>query len=115
LSGFCREGGNAKAECVRNTAEILSSFEEPNYLFYLLPKNKNHVKAIIRHLPSIKLAEELYKALVELAFDIIGVKHITTNPPPPSKKDHKKIKPFPLAYNSTHIPQAVTKSKYSTH
>jgi hypothetical protein len=82
-----------------STAKSFFTFAK-TILFYLLSKNKNPVKASVRHLPSITPAEELYKALVELAFDIMSVKHMTTTHRSPSEKDPKKSSLPPLPYNS---------------
>jgi hypothetical protein len=47
------------------------------YTFF--PKSQKRIKAIIRHLPSNTPAEEIYEALVELGFDAVSVKQMTTS------------------------------------
>jgi hypothetical protein len=56
--------------------EYLSS-QNPNY-FTFYPKSLKPIKAVIRHLPGNTPAEEIYEGLLELGFDIISVKQIST-------------------------------------
>jgi hypothetical protein len=46
--------------------------------FSIFSKSQKPIKAIIRHLPSITLAEKICGALVELSFDVISIKQMTT-------------------------------------
>jgi hypothetical protein len=48
-----------------------------NY-FIFFPKSLKPVKVVIRHLPGNTPTEEIYEGLVELGFDIISVKQMST-------------------------------------
>jgi hypothetical protein len=48
------------------------------HYFTFFPKSIKPVKAVIRHLPGNTPAEEIYEGLVELGFDIVSVKHMST-------------------------------------
>jgi hypothetical protein len=56
--------------------EYLSSQTLNYFTFYT--KSLKHIKAVIRHLPGNKPAEEIYEGLVELGFNIISVKQMPT-------------------------------------
>jgi hypothetical protein len=56
--------------------EYLSSQNLNYFIFY--PKSMKPIKAVIRHLPGNTPAEELYEGLVELDFEIISVKQMST-------------------------------------
>jgi hypothetical protein len=48
-----------------------------NY-FTFFPKSEKPIKAVIRHLPADTPAEDISNALMELGFDIISVKQMTS-------------------------------------
>jgi hypothetical protein len=57
---------------------ITAFFQEENLSFYTVhPKSLKPIKAVIRHLPSLTPAEEIYEALEGLGFDIISVRQMT--------------------------------------
>jgi hypothetical protein len=56
--------------------EYFSSQTLNYFTFY--PKSLKPIKAVIQHLPGNTLAEEIYEGLVELGFDIISVKQMST-------------------------------------
>jgi hypothetical protein len=53
------------------------NFQNLNY-FTFYPKSLKPIKAVIQHLPGNMPAEEIYEGLVELSFDIISVKQMST-------------------------------------
>jgi hypothetical protein len=57
--------------------EYLSSQNLNYFTFY--PKSLKPIKAVIRHLPENTPAEEIYEGLVEIGFDIISVKQMSTD------------------------------------
>jgi hypothetical protein len=56
--------------------EYLSSQNLNYFTFY--PKSLKPIKGVIRNLPGNKLAEEIYEGLVELGFNIISMKQMST-------------------------------------
>jgi hypothetical protein len=48
------------------------------HYFTFFPKSLKPIKAVFRHLPGNTPAEEIYEGLVELGFDIVSVKQIST-------------------------------------
>jgi hypothetical protein len=60
----------------------------------LFPKSQRPVKAVIRHLPSNTPAEEIYEPLVELGFDVISGKQMTTTRRSPSEDPEKSDLPL---------------------
>jgi hypothetical protein len=56
--------------------EYLSSQNQNYFIFYL--KSLKPIEAVIRHLPGNTPAEEIYEGLVELGFDIICMKQMST-------------------------------------
>jgi hypothetical protein len=57
----------------------IKSFLSKKFSFYtFFPKSQKPIKAVIRHLPSNTPAEEICEALVELRFDTISVRQMTT-------------------------------------
>jgi hypothetical protein len=82
--------GNFKFRNTRNGTRIVTkemadysavkeylNFQNLNYVTFY-PKSLKPIKAVIRHLPGNKPAEEIYEGLVELGFDIISVKQMST-------------------------------------
>jgi hypothetical protein len=58
---------------------IKSFFLSKKFDFYtFFPKSQKPIKAVIRHLPSNTPAEEICEALVELGFDTISVRQMTS-------------------------------------
>jgi hypothetical protein len=57
----------------------IKSFQEEKLPFTFHPKSERPIKAIIRHLPSITPAEEIYEAMKELGFEVIGIKQMSSN------------------------------------
>jgi hypothetical protein len=53
--------------------------------FTFFPKSQKPIKPVIRHFPANMPAEELYQALLELGFDAIIVKQMTTSHRLPSE------------------------------
>jgi hypothetical protein len=77
-----------------------------SYSFF--PKSHKSIKAVIRHLPSNTHAEEIYEALLELGFDAISVKQMTTTRRSPSQNPLKSnFPPFLIilsfGYNNYYI------------
>jgi hypothetical protein len=69
---------------------ITSSFLSKHLSYYIFfPKSQKPIKAVIRHLSSNTPAERIYEALVEVGFDAIGVKQMTTSRRPPSEDPAK--------------------------
>lgn len=56
---------------------------------HLLPEITETYKAIIRHLTSNTPTEEIYKVLVDLGFDIISIKQMTTTCQSPAEDPEK--------------------------
>jgi hypothetical protein len=55
-------------------------FQKENLYFSTFhPKSLKSIKAVIRHLPSLTPAEEIYETLEKLGFDIIRIKQMTSN------------------------------------
>jgi hypothetical protein len=48
------------------------------HYFTFFPKSLKPIKAVIRHLPGNTPAEEIYEGLVELGFDVVSVKQMST-------------------------------------
>jgi hypothetical protein len=66
----------------RNMADfqsIKSHFDTIKLSYYtFFPKSEKTIKAVIRHLPTNTLAEDICGELVSLGFDVISVKQMTT-------------------------------------
>jgi hypothetical protein len=63
-----------------NFSAIKSHFDEqklPYFTFY--PKSQKPVKAVIRHIPHSTTVEDICDGLMNLGFDVIRGKQITTN------------------------------------
>jgi hypothetical protein len=55
-------------------------FQTENLSFFTFhPKSLKPIKAVIRHLPSVIPAKEIYEALAELGFDVMSVKQMTSS------------------------------------
>jgi hypothetical protein len=58
---------------------VKTYFESKNLSYYTFyPKSENPIKAVIRHLPVNTLAEDIAEGLVDLGFDVISVKQMST-------------------------------------
>jgi hypothetical protein len=59
---------------------VIRKFLEQNNLSYFtfFPKSEKPIKAVIRHLPANTPAQDISEALVDLGFDTISVKHMTS-------------------------------------
>jgi hypothetical protein len=59
----------------------MKSYLEKNNLqyFYFSPNSEKPLKAVIRHLPSDRPAENISNALEGLGFNVINVRQLTTN------------------------------------
>jgi hypothetical protein len=55
-----------------------SYFSTHNLSFYFFPKSLKPVKAVLRHLPSNTPAEAISEGLINLRFDVVSVKQMTT-------------------------------------
>jgi hypothetical protein len=62
------------------------------HYFTFVPKSLKLIKAVIRHLSGNKPAEEIYEGLVELGFDIVSVKQMSTT----RRSQDQKSKNLPL-------------------
>jgi hypothetical protein len=62
-----------------NYQSIKTYFESKNLSYYTFyPKSENPIKAVIRHLPVNTPAEDINEGLVDLGFDVISVKQMST-------------------------------------
>jgi hypothetical protein len=62
-----------------------SHFINNNLSYYSFsPKSQKPVKAVIRHLPNNTPAEDISEGLMNLGFDVVSVKQMTTNRQSPS-------------------------------
>jgi hypothetical protein len=81
--------------CVRDFAAVKSHFEAnklPYFTFY--PKYLKPLKAVIRHLPMNTPAEDISEGLMELGFDIVSVKQMTTTRRSQSEETPTKALPL---------------------
>jgi hypothetical protein len=75
-----RNGTRVVAKDMSDFSAIKAFFQKENLSSYTFhPKSLKPIKAVIRHLPSLTPAEEIYEALEELGFDIISVKQMTSS------------------------------------
>jgi hypothetical protein len=74
----------------------VKSFFDSQYFSYFTfsPKSDKPIKAVIRHLPLNTLAEEISDGLVDLGFDVVSVKQMTTTRR--SSPEDPKITNLPL-------------------
>jgi hypothetical protein len=56
----------------------IKQYSQNLHYFTFFPKSLKPIKAVIRHLPGNTPAEEIYEGLVELGFDIVSVKLLST-------------------------------------
>jgi hypothetical protein len=54
-------------------------FKKENMSFIFHPRSLKPIKAVIRYIPSVTPAEEMYEALAEIGFDIMRVKQMTSS------------------------------------
>jgi hypothetical protein len=75
---------------------VKSHFESNNLSYFTFyPKHDKPIKAVIRHLPQNTPAEDICDGLVNLGFDVISVKQMTTTRRPPPEES--KITNLPLS------------------
>jgi hypothetical protein len=62
-----------------NYQSVKTYFETNNLSYYTIyPKSEKPIKAVIRHLPVNTPAEDIAEGLVDLGFDVISVKQVST-------------------------------------
>jgi hypothetical protein len=64
--------------------------------FTFFPKSEKPIKAVICHLPLNTPAEDIYDGLVNLGFDVVSVKQMTTTRP--SSPEKSKITNLPFFF-----------------
>jgi hypothetical protein len=72
-------------------------FRQPTpVILYLLPKSEKPIKAMIRHLPLNTPAEDISDGLVNLGFEVVSIKQMTTTcqSSPEESKITKLHKPY---------------------
>jgi hypothetical protein len=76
---FRRYGTRVVTKGMADFSAIKEHFNSQNLNYFtFFPKSLKPMKAVIRHLPGNTHAEEIYGGLVELGFDIISVKQMST-------------------------------------
>jgi hypothetical protein len=90
-------GSRALNKEMADFSAIKSFFLSKKFSFYtFFPKSQKPLKAVIRHLTPNTPAEETWEALVELCFDTISVKQVTTTRRSPSQHPEKSNLPLSL-------------------
>jgi hypothetical protein len=73
-----RNGTRVVTKEMSDVSAVKAYCQKENLSFYTFhPKSLKPIEAVIRHLPSLTPAEEIYKALEKLGFDIISIKQMT--------------------------------------
>jgi PAX-interacting protein 1 len=90
---------------------IKSFFLSKKFAFYtFFPKSQKPIKAVIRHLSPNTPAEEICEALVELGFDTISVRQMTTTRRSPSQdSEHSNLPLYFITLPRTEKPQDIFK------
>jgi hypothetical protein len=74
-----RSGTRIVSKEVTDFSAIRKHLEENNLSYFtFFPKSEKPIKAVIRHLPANTPAQDISEALVDLGFDTINVKQMTS-------------------------------------
>jgi hypothetical protein len=75
-----RSGTTVVTTDMADYSAIKSFLQKENLHFFTFhPKSLKPIKAVIRHLPPVTSAEEIYEALTDLGFDVVSVKQMTSS------------------------------------
>jgi hypothetical protein len=75
-----RSGTRVVTKDMADYSAIKSFLEKENLHFFIFhPKSLKPFKVVIRRLPSVSPAEEIYEALTDLGFDVMSVKQIMSS------------------------------------
>jgi hypothetical protein len=89
-----RSGTRIVTKEMSDFSAIRKHLDNNNLSYFTFPKTEKPIKAVIRHLPSNTPAQDISDGLVDLGFDIISVKQMSTNRRSPSEGALRKNLPL---------------------
>jgi hypothetical protein len=94
--------------------EAVKFYFSTHNLFYcsFFPKSETPIKAVLRHLPSNTLSEDIYDGLVTQGFDVVSVKQMTTRRSPSEGTATRNLPLFLITPPRTAKSQEIVKLQY---